>query len=90
MGGFSWARIDGHEVRYGDFVEVEFSDFGNVRKALCTFFEVTDDGDQVFYFVNEQDSVRGEDFISTHWIEFYSVRFVCHAKDPMLEIGAGI
>lgn len=86
MGGCSRTTIDGHDVQYGDFVNVEVDG----RWILCTFVEVSDDGDSWFRCVCEGDCVRGDDAFSDRFAEVGAVKFAYHQNDSLPHIGAGI
>ncbi len=78
MGGINCGRVllpDGSVVglNRGDLCEVRLNIWGEYCNKLCVFDDTSDDGDLYFRFYSEEDSVRGESFVSSHWMEFVEV-----------------
>ena len=76
MGGFSYTVINGKAVKFGDLCEVEIYSGREMRKLLCTFLERSDDGDNWFCCVREEDCVRGDSNFSDYYVEVGQVRVI--------------
>ena len=91
----SWS-IDGVDVKYGDLLRVELSNWPHgTRWISAVFLEMGDNGppeDPVMWMqcLCEDDSVRGDSVFSSRFVEVLTVEFGCRSNDPCLFLGAGI
>lgn len=77
-------------MTYGDLCIAEIWDGGVKQLVSCSFIETNSNGDSFYRIIDEDFSIRGDDYFADYYVEVGDVRFVSKPDNPELFIGAGI